>query len=91
MDIKRIIRFIGLKVAETTGVVLIPWGIGKLVSLWPWYIDTFYSSVIQLKVYHFWFIGFMAIIQLVMVATLLILSIYIVNLNWKWAKGKDNA
>lgn len=89
---KRVLTFIGLKVAEILGVVFIPWGIGLILRNWVWF-----ETIMHFEDTHPWLIGIVGLIMGVMLPGLFIawLVILVVH-NWEWAtklttkKGGNN-
>ena len=79
---KRICVFIGLKIAEISGIIFIPYLIGRLVSKWGWYVN-----FMNCEGEPYWAIG---LITIIMIAFLIVLSILVgivIHANWKWAKS----
>ena len=81
---KRILRFLGLKVAEAGAFLGIPFGIGKLAFLWP-----AYSEWLEIEGAGFWCVwaaGFLGLLLLIAAAMAAFLLIVFVMKNWEWAE-----
>lgn len=79
---KQITIFIGLKIAEISSIVFIPYFIGVLdKNTVQWTFYDFGNVVFDL-----WVAGFMYLISLVIIACLVVLSYAVIQVNWKWAK-----
>ncbi len=76
---KRISIFIGLKVAEISAIVFIPYYLGMLLSKWEWFC-------VKFTLQSYWITGFMGIWALVASLGAVLLIVLLVIGNWNWAK-----
>ena len=77
---KRIMIFIGMKLAELAAIVFVPWGVGILANKNAWFVRLFHGSPVYLD-------GFMILAILAMIIMIAIFAIFIIiPANWEWAK-----
>lgn len=78
---KRVLCFIGLKVAEISAVVFIPYFLGMLFLKWEWYV-----GFMELEGAPLWLVGFLSIlIGIIAPVTIVVLLVIFIMGNWNLA------
>lgn len=79
---KRVLYFIGLKVAEVSAVVFIPYFLGMLLMKWKWYV-----TFMEVEGVPLWIVGIGSIIMWIglPVVIVVVLVVFIMG-NWEWAQ-----
>ena len=83
---KRIFKFIGLKIIEIGGVVFIPYYIGKV--LYHFFEDWLIRAtvvVLPVHVCEIWVVGFLFITLCIVALAIVAAVCEIIRLNWEWA------
>jgi len=81
---RRILRFLGLKVAEAGAFLGIPFGIGKLVFLCPAFVN--WAEIKGTGFWSIWAAGFSGLIFLIGAVIVVIAFVLFVLKNWEWAE-----
>lgn len=83
---KRVLKFVGLKIVELSAIIFIPYGIGRLACCFPKWMEIWTYPT------HFWMFFAFGILHLIglflSLACIVGLIVYIwefIKLNWKWA------
>ena len=81
---RRILRLLGLKVAEAGAFLGIPFGIGKLAFLWPAFIK--WAEIEGTGFWSVWVVGLLILLLLLVAVLVIVLLVAFVQKNWEWAE-----
>ena len=81
---RRILRFLGLKVAEVGIVLALPFGIGKMSFLFPAFSK--WLEIERAGFWSVWTVGLFSLLLLVAAGLVIFLLAIFIQLNWEWAK-----
>jgi len=80
---KRIVVFLGLKVLEISALLCIPYGVGKIMTIFPKYITAL--EVGQVCFWSMWIVGFVTILMSAVAIMILALIGLVCYANWEKA------